>query len=41
MKENKKFNKLTYYMNACHSGSMFTTLPDDINVYTMTAANAD
>lgn len=35
------YNELTYYMNACHSGSMFMDgeLADNINIYTMTAAN--
>lgn len=40
MFENKKYNKLTFYLESCYSGSMFTTLPDDINVYAVSASNS-
>ena len=42
MNEEKKFAKLTFYVEACESGSIFQDiLPKDINVYVTTAANAD
>ena len=38
----KKFAKLTFYVAACRSGSIFENLlPKDINVYVTTAANAE
>ncbi|KRX10724.1 hypothetical protein PPERSA_03782 [Pseudocohnilembus persalinus] len=40
MKKQKKYDNLTFYMETCYSGSMFTTLPDDIGVYALSAANA-
>ena len=39
MYDKKMYQKLVYYMEACHSGSMFETLRDDIFVYAVTAAN--
>jgi legumain len=37
----KGFNKLVFYLEACESGSIFEgTLPDNIEVYATTAANA-
>lgn len=40
MHEKKLYNKLVFYLEACHSGSMFDKeLPTDINVYVTTAAN--
>lgn len=37
---NKGFKQLTFYLEACESGSIFDgLLPDDINVYVTTAAN--
>ena len=36
-----KYGKMLLYIDACYSGSMFEgLLPDDINVYAVTAANA-
>jgi legumain len=40
MKRKEMYNKLTFYMEACNSGSMFDgLLTDDMNVYVTTAAN--
>ena len=40
MQRKKMFNKLTFYMEACNSGSMFDgLLTDDMNVFVTTAAN--
>jgi len=41
MYSKKMYKRLVFYMEACESGSMFEkTLPKDINIYAMTAANA-
>jgi len=41
MHSKKMYKRLVFYMEACESGSMFQkTLPKDINIYAMTAANA-
>jgi len=40
MHENNMYKELTFYLEACESGSMFTTLPTDINIFATTAANA-
>ncbi|XP_031165736.1 legumain [Sander lucioperca] len=40
MHENKKYNKMVFYIEACESGSMMTDLPADIDVYATTAANS-
>jgi len=40
MYETKKYHKMVMYIEACESGSMFDqTLPNDINVMALTAAN--
>jgi len=40
MYEDKKYHKMVMYIEACESGSMFDqTLPSDINVMALTAAN--
>ncbi|KAI6232026.1 Legumain [Aphelenchoides besseyi] len=40
MYKNDRYNQLTFYLEACESGSMFkNVLPKNINVYAMTAAN--
>eukprot|EP00178_Gracilaria_changii_P003725 TRINITY_DN1561_c0_g1_i1.p1 TRINITY_DN1561_c0_g1~~TRINITY_DN1561_c0_g1_i1.p1 ORF type:complete len:409 (+),score=68.46 TRINITY_DN1561_c0_g1_i1:136-1227(+) len=39
MHQNNMYSKLIYYLEACESGSMFTNLPTDINIYATTAAN--
>jgi legumain len=40
MYENKKYNELVIYMEACYSGSMFQgILPEQYKIYVMTAAN--
>lgn len=40
MHNNKMYNKLVFYLEACESGSMFNNvLMNDINVYATTAAN--
>ena len=38
--EKKIYGKWVFFMEACHSGSMFKTLPDDWNIYVMTSADA-
>lgn len=40
MNTNKMYSKLVYYLEACESGSMFTSLPTTWNIYATTAANA-
>nr|XP_057912295.1 legumain [Doryrhamphus excisus] len=40
MHDNKKYKKMVLYIEACESGSMMNHLPDDIDVYATTAANA-
>ncbi|XP_046848645.1 legumain-like [Xenia sp. Carnegie-2017] len=40
MHEKKKYNKMVLYVEACESGSMFAKkLPDDVKIFTTTAAN--
>uniref|UniRef100_A0A673BY58 Legumain n=1 Tax=Sphaeramia orbicularis TaxID=375764 RepID=A0A673BY58_9TELE len=39
MHDNKKYKKMVLYIEACESGSMMTSLPDNIDVYATTAAN--
>ncbi|KAF7653654.1 hypothetical protein LDENG_00080260 [Lucifuga dentata] len=41
MRENNKYNKMVFYIEACESGSMMDKLPADIDVYATTAANPD
>lgn len=42
MNTNKLYSELVFYLEACESGSMFQNiLKDDINVYAITAANAE
>ena len=41
MKEKKMYKKIVYYMEACHSGSMFTGLAKDDLIYALTAASPD
>jgi legumain len=40
MNTKQMYNKLVFYLEACESGSMFTNLPTNINIYTATASNA-
>merc|ERR1712086_747550 len=40
MHASNMYKKLVFYMEACESGSMFATLPKDLNIYATTAANA-
>merc|ERR1712004_523310 len=41
MNQEKKYGKMTLYIEACESGSMFKgLLPDNINIYATTASNA-
>jgi len=40
MKTNKMFSQLTFYMEACESGSMFPSLTSDGSIYGVTASNA-
>lgn len=37
--ENKKYSKLAFFLEACESGSVFATLPTDLNIYALTSAN--
>lgn len=39
MVSNKKFAKLTFYLETCESGSMFVDLPKNLNIYALSAAN--
>jgi len=40
MSDNKMFKNLTFYLEACESGSMFPNLTDKENIYAITASNA-
>ena len=40
MKDKKMFKELTFYLEACESGSMFPGLMGDDKIYAMTASNA-
>ena len=40
MKSKKMFKQLTFYMEACESGSMFPSLTSDGGIYGITASNA-
>ena len=40
MKNKKMFKQLTFYMEACESGSMFPSLTSDGGIYGITASNA-
>lgn len=39
MHSKSMYKNLVFYMEACESGSMFPTLPEDMNIYALTAAN--
>lgn len=40
MYDNKMFKQLTFYVEACESGSMFPSLTADEEIYALTASNA-
>jgi len=40
MSDKKMFKELTFYLEACESGSMFPNLTDKENIYAFTASNA-
>ena len=40
MKDTGMFKELTFYLEACESGSMFPNLKADENIYALTASNA-
>lgn len=40
MHTNGMYGELVFYMEACESGSMFKNLPNNINIFATTAANA-
>ena len=40
MSDNKMFKELTFYVEACESGSMFPNLTDKESIYAVTASNA-
>ena len=37
--ENKKYSKMAFFLEACESGSVFDTLPTNLNIYAFTSAN--
>ena len=37
---NNRYDKLAFFLEACYSGSVFDTLPTDLNIYAFTSANA-
>ena len=39
MKENNKYEKLVYYLEACESGSMFQNLDASLGIYAVSAAS--
>lgn len=39
MHDKKMYHSLVYYLEACHSGSMFESLPSNLNIYATTASN--
>ena len=41
MHEEGKYGKLVYYLEACESGSMWQTLPSDINAYALSSTYPD
>ena len=41
MHEEGKYGKLVYYLEACESGSMWQTLPTDINAYALSSTYPD
>ena len=41
MFNNRMYKEMVFYVEACEAGSMFIDLPDDMNIYTMTASNED
>ena len=40
MSDNNMFGELTFYLEACESGSMFPNLTDKERIYAITASNA-
>lgn len=41
MHKHGKYGKLVFYLEACESGSMFESLPGNLDIYATTAANPD
>jgi len=41
MHTSKMYKNLIYYLEACESGSMFTSLPTDIGIYALSASSPD
>lgn len=39
MYKKKMYSELVFYVEACYSGSLFSGLPTDINVFATTAAD--
>jgi len=35
------YKELVFYVEACEAGSMFIDLPDDMNIYVMTASDEE
>ena len=41
MHDDKKFAQLVFYLESCHSGSIFEDLSKDLNIYALTASDAN
>lgn len=41
MTTNKQYSQMTYYLESCESGSMFTSLPKNTKIYAVSASNPD
>lgn len=41
MYTHRMYKELVFYVEACEAGSMFVDLPDDMNIYTMTASDEE
>ena len=39
MYTHRMYKEMVFYVEACEGGSMFLDLPDDMNIYAMTASN--
>ena len=41
MYTHRMYKEMVFYVEACEAGSMFVDLPDDMNIYTMTASDEE
>ena len=39
MKLKNMYSKLTFYLDTCYSGSIFESLPNDINIYAVSSSH--